>query len=331
MESYDIKLVCLSYLIAAAASFITLSHAQHLREHKPNAKHIWVAMGGLTLGSGIWSMHFIGMMAFDMDMLLTYDLSLTIISICIAIGSACFALWMMAKPDISISHLSISAIAMGGGISLMHYIGMAAMIMPASTHYNMGIVALSLAIAISASFAALWIAVHQDKYRFKDSLLIKIAGALVLGFAITAMHYTGMAAVTFQPTGPGSIELEKVVDNKLLILWISMITILILILGALTSSHQGKLSTVSAQKRLGIVLIALAAVSLIIIGISANISYKMAAKEDKKGLMSIIRFNTEIIESVAQFDNQNSQDDHQQGAKGATLKQIVEADRKSVV
>jgi len=328
MGSYDIKLVCLSYLIAVVASFITLSHAQHLRVPKSHAKYLWIAMGGLTLGAGIWSMHFIGMLAFDMNMLLAYDFSLTMVSILLAIGTACFALWVIAKPEVSILRLVSSAILMGGGISLMHYTGMAAMIMPASTSYNTGIVALSVAIAISASFVALWVAIHQEKYRLNDSLIIKIAGALVLGFAITGMHYTGMAGVNFQPTGPGSIELNNIIDDKLLVAWISAITFLILALGALTSSHQGNLSDISAQKRLGIVLIVLAAVSIIITGISTNISYQVAVKEDKKGLMSIIRLNTEIIESVGRFNRQHSEDAHKDGSKGATLSQVVEAYRR---
>lgn len=79
MGSYDIKLVCLSYLIAVVAAFITLSHAQHLRDPKGQSKYLWITMGGLTLGAGIWSMHFIGMLA--------YDFSLTMVSILLAMGT----------------------------------------------------------------------------------------------------------------------------------------------------------------------------------------------------------------------------------------------------
>ncbi len=328
MGSYDLKLVFLSYLIAVIASFITLTHAQHVREPKSSSRYLWIVMGGLTLGSGIWSMHFIGMMALESEMFIAYQFPLTIVSILISIVTACFALWIIAKRQISIARLIMAALLMGSGISLMHYTGMAAMIMPATTTYNPGIVALSTLIAISASFVAMWLAIHQKKYHLTNSPVIKLASSLVLGLAISGMHYTGMAGVNFQPTGPDTIELDVLFDDKLLTIWICGITFLVLALGALTSSHKGNLSDISAHKRLGIVLIVLASVAGIITGITTNISYKMTTNEDKKGLASMVRLNVELIESVAIFDRQNSQKAHRDGAKGATLSQVISAFRK---
>ncbi|MDH5445077.1 MAG: response regulator [Gammaproteobacteria bacterium] len=325
MGNYDLKLVILSYLIAVVASFITLSHTQHLRRAEDSSHKLWITMGGLTLGTGIWSMHFIGMLAFNMNMLVAYDFYQSILSIIVAIITACFALLVISKPRFTHIRLIVSAIFIGCGISLMHYTGMDAMIMPATIKYNSSIVLLSIIIAISASYIAIWLAIHQDRFRISDSLIIKLIASLILGLAIAGMHYTGMSGASFTPTGPGQIKLDNIIDEKLLTGWVSLITFLIMGLGALTSANHGKLSNISARRRLAIVLIVLTSVSVIITGFSSNTAYQMAIKEDQKALTSLIKFNTQLIEAVGRFDSQHSQEAHREGAKGATLSQVVDA------
>jgi NO-binding membrane sensor protein with MHYT domain len=209
--TYNSWLVLLSVLVAIFVSYTALSLSARVARAKNGANTgLWVVGGALAMGCGIWSMHFIGMLAFSLPIPLTYDLGLTIASLVIAIAISGFALSVASNPEISIVQLSFSAAIMGTGISAMHYSGMAAIDVVPMITYEPLIMAASIAIAIGASFAALWLFFHLREGNSTGMRLARIGAAFVMGLAISGMHYTGMAASQFNAksfcTGGASVD-----------------------------------------------------------------------------------------------------------------------------
>ncbi len=195
-SSYNLLLVAASLLVAILASYTALDMAGRITTAQGSAARWWLAGGASAMGVGIWSMHFIGMLAFSLPIPLGYDPTITLLSLLIAIASSVFALWLVCQENLPWSRLFFGAILMGLGIASMHYTGMAAMRMLPLIHYIPSLFILSIVIAVVASGAALWIAFHLRRpgsrvYRYRA------AAGVVMGFAIVGMHYTGMAAAQF--------------------------------------------------------------------------------------------------------------------------------------
>jgi len=190
--SHDPVLVALSILIAALASYTALDLATRMRAASGQARRAWLVAAAIAMGGGIWSMHFVGMLAFSLPgSEISYDPFLTLLSLVIPVVVAAAAFAVVGRRP---QTLLASGFAMGLGISGMHYTGMAAMRMPAFIEYDPGWVALSIVIAISASVVALWLA-----FRHTDAVQRLFAG-FVMGVAISGMHYAAMEGATFLPT-----------------------------------------------------------------------------------------------------------------------------------
>jgi NO-binding membrane sensor protein with MHYT domain len=191
--TYQPGLVCLSIAVAVASSFVTLDLAARIGNVHGFERRLWLVAGSLMMGLGIWSMHFVGMLAYEMHgMDMRYDLGTTIASIVPAIAGSGVALWLVSRPALTWPRWIYGGGFLGLAIVSMHYVGMEAMRMPAVIRYDPAWFAASIAIAVAASLAALWIAFH---YRSEARLLDARRGvaALVLGGAIAGMHYAGMA------------------------------------------------------------------------------------------------------------------------------------------
>ena len=197
-SSYSYPLVFLSVVIAFLASYTTLDLAGRISSlSTKTSRRAWLAGGAFAMGLGIWSMHFIGMLAFSLPISLGYDFAITLGSLLIAILVAYFALDLVTRGELRTRDLLVSGTLMGFGILAMHYSGMAAMRMTPGIDYDIPLVLLSVAIAIVASTAALWIASTLRKEIFRLVSPKRAGAALIMGLAITGMHYTGMAAANF--------------------------------------------------------------------------------------------------------------------------------------
>jgi diguanylate cyclase (GGDEF)-like protein len=196
VSSYNPLLVAASLFVAILASYTALDMAGRITTAQGRAARWWLAGGASAMGVGIWSMHFIGMLAFSLPIPLGYDPAITLLSLLIAIASSVFALWLVCQDNLPWSRLSLGAVLMGVGIASMHYTGMAAMRMLPLIHYIPWLFLLSIVIAIVASGAALWIAFHLRHSRSRVHRYRAAAG-VVMGLAIVGMHYTGMAAAQF--------------------------------------------------------------------------------------------------------------------------------------
>nr|WP_315492261.1 EAL domain-containing protein [uncultured Pseudomonas sp.] len=194
--SYSPALVLISLFVAILASYTALDLTGRIATAKGRAVYLWMAGGALAMGIGVWSMHFIGMLAFSLPIALGYDIGITALSLLIAVLSSGFALWLVNQPRLPAWQLGFGALIMGAGISTMHYTGMAAMRMMPGIDYDPTLFTASLLIAVGASAAALWIA-FKLRRNTPYVRLARSAAAVVMGVAIVGMHYTGMAAARF--------------------------------------------------------------------------------------------------------------------------------------
>jgi diguanylate cyclase (GGDEF)-like protein/PAS domain S-box-containing protein len=197
--SYDYRLVMLSIVLAMFASYAALDLAGRVTSARGWVRAIWLSGGAAAMGLGIWAMHYVGMLALTMPMPVVYHLPTVVLSLLAAIAASGVALFVVSRPKMSVWQEITGSVVMGSGIGAMHYIGMAAMRCAAVIVYERRIVALSMVLAIAISLIALRLA-----FRVRDEQRVswrKIISALVMGSAIPLMHYTGMWAATFYPSG----------------------------------------------------------------------------------------------------------------------------------
>jgi NO-binding membrane sensor protein with MHYT domain/nitrogen-specific signal transduction histidine kinase len=197
--AYHLPFVILSVAIAIFASYTTLDLAEQVSLAQGQQRRWWILGGAVTMGSGIWAMHFVGMLATCLPVAATYDGPLVLLSMLAAIAAAGLALNLVSHTELGWLRLGGGSLLMGTGISSMHYIGMAALRMAAQVTYDRTIVGLSVAIAVGVSWVALWLAFHLRQNGVRQRGLKKILSACVMGAAIPTMHYTGMAAAQFRP------------------------------------------------------------------------------------------------------------------------------------
>ena len=196
--TYNPWLVALSYVAAVVASYVALTLAQRVTEASGRAERYWLTGSAFAMGTGIWSMHVIGMLAFSLGMPMSYDFPITLLSHLIAIVVSGFALHTVSRKTQTPGRLVIAAGVMGIGIAAMHYTGMAAMEVDPPITYDPTLFAASIVVAILASLAALWIAFRLRAGSTTRAFLTRGGAALVMGLAICGMHYAGMAAAIFE-------------------------------------------------------------------------------------------------------------------------------------
>jgi NO-binding membrane sensor protein with MHYT domain/signal transduction histidine kinase len=243
--SYNPWLVTLSVAVAIAVSFTALRLAGRVAGAERTAGRLWLLGGAASMGIGIWSMHFIGMLAFSVPIQLRYNVLTTLASLVIAMLTSGFALSISSRRDLSLSRLAAGSIVMGAGICAMHYTGMAAIQIMPVIRYSPLLVGASIAVAVSASFAALWLFFRLRTGQSVPMRLARAGAAVVMGLAIAGMHYTAMAAAML---APGSYCYGgAAVDNNWLALIIGMIAFGVLAITLITTVYDSHLESRSRR------------------------------------------------------------------------------------
>jgi NO-binding membrane sensor protein with MHYT domain/nitrogen-specific signal transduction histidine kinase len=187
------SLVVLSYLIASFGAFTFLRFAGRLSEMR-SLRGLWLIAGSVTMGVGIWSMHFIGMLAHDLPVPVSYDPLITAASAVPAVLAAAIALHLISRPALTTGRLLLGGVLMGAGIGVMHYTGMAAMRLDGIVRYEPTLFAASIVVAVALAIVALKVRFWVIRDNGEGTVWQEIGAALILGFAVTAMHYTAMAS-----------------------------------------------------------------------------------------------------------------------------------------
>src|SRR5579872_6156031 len=155
--SYDYRLVGLSVLIAICASYAALDLAGRFTAAQGKTRAVWLTGGAAAMGLGVWSMHYIGMLAFTLPIPVLYDWPTVLLSLLAAMAASGIALYVVSRPTMKHWHTVVGSIFMGSGIAAMHYVGMEAMRLAAMCSFNIPLVASSVALAIVISYVALWL------------------------------------------------------------------------------------------------------------------------------------------------------------------------------
>ncbi len=194
--TYNPWLVVLSLVVATFTSGMALQLAGVARiSRSPLYRELALATGAVALGGGVWAMHFIGMLSLQLCATVRFDPVITCLSVLPSLAASRVALGLLARRVVSPLQLIVGGVLVGGGIGTMHYSGMAAMQMAPLLRYDPWMFALSILVAVLLAIIALWVRFGL-RGRMSSQAAIVIGG-VVMGLAISGMHYTGMAAARF--------------------------------------------------------------------------------------------------------------------------------------
>jgi NO-binding membrane sensor protein with MHYT domain len=231
-------LVLLSVIVATLAAFVALELAAAVAPHTSRRRQrAWIALGALAIGTGIWSMHFIGMLGFALPTRLSYDVPITLASLAIAVVASGAGLELAHRGKRGVAWVAGAGTLIGIAIAGMHYTGMAALRMQPPIRYGAFLFSLSIAIAIAASIASLWAAFRLRLETLTSAFWKKAGSAVVMGSAIYGMHYTGMAAAQFAP-GAVSTAVQREFDPLSLALVLGAFTLVFLVGTLLVSAYE---------------------------------------------------------------------------------------------
>jgi len=248
-KSFSISLVILSIVVATIGAYVAIEIARGVRVGDGRRRILWTTGGALAMGLGIWSMHFVGMLALHLPLAVWYDIPLTFASFFAAVAGCAVAFIIFNRPAASWWLLALSSIVMGLAIAGMHYIGMAGMRTGGRVIYDRLIVAASVGVAITVSFAALALTRNLMEFGPQSRAWLKKSGAsLVLGSAVAGMHYTGMAAAHFTAAPAGWRPSDNLVLGTYQLGLVVVITSLTL-LGIAFAATQFEHWTVTAGSR----------------------------------------------------------------------------------
>lgn len=243
--TFDLNLVVLSVIVAVFASYVALNLTHSIAITRGRIQAMWLSGGSVAMGAGIWSMHFIGMLAFAVPgMEMAYDVPLMILSIVVAVGGSAIALFITSRLYVPVYSIILGGVAMAAAIAGMHYIGMASMRMAAEIKWDYTLVLTSILIALVASFSSLFLAI---RFRQKNDQPWKLLPASVaMGIAISGMHYVGMYAATFVHSDSSPIEESNLIVTGGLVIAVVVSTLIVLGL-ALFSSVSLRIWTASRK------------------------------------------------------------------------------------
>ena len=256
---YDMLLVSLSVSAAVLASYAALLVVSHVRDLPiiGMAKQIWLGFAAICLGSGIWTMHFVGMLAFTLPCTTQYDAELTLLSILPGIFAGYVALRLVARNQISCKQIAGGGLLLGSGIGAMHYAGMAAIHLQGLVRYHPGGFLLSVIVAVVLAVAALSLQSRLQKKLGNRTALAPALGALLLGSAISAMHYVAMGAAYFVRDDSISLP-ESAISSAMLATGTLAVSIAIIALTVVATFLARPGTTARRREYQGIALLMLA-------------------------------------------------------------------------
>lgn len=277
LTSWDYRLIATSVVSAIFGSYVALDCAGRMKSAQRTARRLWFTCGALMMGLAIWTMHFLGMLALLMPMPVTYDERLMVLSALAAAMGSGIAFLIMNRQALGWIQMVTGSIAMGLAISTMHYTGMASMQMAARIRYDPLLFTLSVIIAITASAAALWIAFRMRQDKPGVWFWQKVGSAIVMGFAISGMHYTGMAAARYYHTGIIVTGLNMVptvgtfkLSDLLIVASILFGLALLLLSAQIATERQNALKAVQENEKRFLGVFEQAAVGIALVGLNGE-------------------------------------------------------------
>lgn len=199
--THDIFYVVVSITIAIVASYAAFQHTQHFRDLNGTARrYALLGVAALTMGGGVWAMHFLAMLAFKLPVPMSFNIGLTLFSVIPVVAASAVTIHIISRPKVQFSSMLIAAVIMGSGVGIMHYMGMAAMQSIFKTYYDPIFFGASIVAAVILAFAAIVIRIKLRRWAQTDRRTVTVISALAMGIATTAMHHIAMQGAYFIPT-----------------------------------------------------------------------------------------------------------------------------------
>jgi diguanylate cyclase (GGDEF)-like protein/PAS domain S-box-containing protein len=261
--NYDPVLVSLSIVVAIFASYASLLVSQHVSTATAaTTRRMWTAVGGLCLGVGIWAMHFVGMLAFNLPCSSSYDATLTLLSTIPGILASTLAIKIISRRELSHTRLATGGLLIGAGIGAMHYSGMAAMRLNGLIRYDVKLFLLSILVAIVLATLALWIKFRLLSWPARWNTWVTIISAVVMGLAVSGMHYTAMAAAYFIRDGDTTLVTSGIAPAFLAAIVLAATSLIVVV--TIVATYVGKpnlLSLGRSYKLIGLLIVGWGAIA----------------------------------------------------------------------
>ncbi|AIY06246.1 diguanylate cyclase [Planococcus sp. PAMC 21323] len=243
--SYDSGLIVLSMIVVFCSTFITLNISHTLFNAVGTAKIKWILLGAFVMGLGIWSMHFIGMLAVHTPVTVTYSFPLVITSIFPALFASALAFSIVSKVQIRKVQILVGTILITSGFIAMHYIGITSMQTQAMMQYNFSLLGISATIALISSVLIMYFLLNVRNH--KGFYWMKTAGAILIAIAISSMHYIGMAAVQFKTPNSSISTTFYSLNNHYVAYIVGIIMVLILLVAILSLYGDNKVKLLAEE------------------------------------------------------------------------------------
>lgn len=249
--SYNPWLVVLSIALAALDAYVAFSVVGRIARSRHPAALLWTAFGALAMGSGVWAMHFIGMLALQVPIPLGYDARQTVLSAVPVVLATGASLWLLGRHATPVGAVLAGCI-LGLGMAAMHYLGVHALHMQPPLVWRLPWVGASLLLGLGGSTAAIWLHSMIWRSERRHRWWLRVLAALILGGTATGVHYLGMAAMRFVP-GAASLQADSGLHGLGLGLAISLVSgvLLLLTLGASLAHRQLQRQTEAITRELG--------------------------------------------------------------------------------
>lgn len=245
--SHDPVLVVMSYLVAAVASYAALAHGERIEAADNRKTRLgWALAGAVAMGCGVWAMHFIGMLAFQLAVPVAYDPLITAISILPAFLASAAALYLVRERKATAARIMGGGVILGAGIGAMHYTGMAAMRLAGDMYYDPVYFLLSIVVAVLLASGALYVKLMAS--RGAGKLRARLGSAAIMGAAVAGMHYTAMAAARFYYS-PGSSPDIAARDHTVMAAAVAAIAIIVVGLTIIAVVIDRRLETAASAVR----------------------------------------------------------------------------------
>lgn len=315
--TYDIPLVALSFVVVAMASYAALHLTGRITRAGTDRPMAWLAGGSLALGFGIWSLHFIGMLAFRIPVPVDYDLALVLGSLLFAVAASGFSLEVATRARPHARRVAVAGCLLAVGIVGMHHIGMSAVETPARREWSWLLLALSVGVALGASVGAIWLAFRR-RSESGGVRVRRLGAATLMGVAVTGMHYTGMAAARFH-LPEGVVRSANLLDAPVwLVLGIAVAAVVLI--GLLLLGNLASLS--GERRRLGYLTAIMTAVALAVAGVGMAVLYRVTVETQEVDLRYLVESEARLIESMARFDEEYLAEDFPGDVERAILQQV---------
>jgi PAS domain S-box-containing protein len=319
---YDTLLTVLSYIVAIVPAYGALDLARHARAGGPRARW-WMVSAGVTLGFGMWATHFVAALALRTALPVTYDPGLAVLALLVSVGIAVVAFRVaMERKRLGVGQVVVMAALIAGSAVAAHYLGHAALQIPARKVLAPWSVFSTTSIVFIAALIAVGSAYGMKEARGLTRLRRRMVGALVLGVGVAGGHSVGQAATTFT-TIPGSVQPIPGVADLFFIgtIAVGASGVLGLVLMATIAESRGD------QRQMGYMVAIMSAVALLVGGISGGVAYLATVQTMRASLSETVAIQARLIEAVARFDEEHTAGQDPAAARAATLSQVAEAVR----